>query len=162
MIIKKDTPVIFLRIPNFERKYNIIDEHIKVLEKNGYVDLMKLGKRPNELRVTDLFKLKGYLILKSASKFGNKFYLCTVEKINEQKKYCYPEYYNNIFYNMNSSLDKMKEEAFWIRITNMKEVESTIIDNFKTYSKKTSIYDSAMSLYQVSTMYGFAEKEMKI
>lgn len=162
MIINKETPAVFLRIPNFERNINIIDEHIHVFKKNGFVDLMKLGKHPNEYRIKELFKKKGFLILKNASRFGNKFYLCKVKEINLDSSFCYPNYYNNIFKDMNTTLEKLKKEAFWIRITDIIEVEPKVIDNFKTYNKKTSIYESAMHLYQVSTMYGSAEKSIKI
>ena len=162
MKIKKDTPCVFLRIPNFNRKTDIIEEHKKVLKDNNKVFLMKMGRGIKESFLESIYEEKGFVILKNASRYGNKFYLCNIEKINENEKYVFPDYYNDIFDGMRISLEKAKKDSLWLKVVSMIEVDDYVIDNFKTLTNKKSIYECAMKLFQVSIMYGTAEKEIEI
>ena len=162
MIINKETPCVFLRIPNFNRKTDIIEEHRKVLEKNKKVFLMKMGRGINDTFLEKIYDENGYVILKNASVYGNKFYICNIEKIKENEKYIYPDYYDDIFEGMGISFSKAKEDSLWLKIISMTEVGNEVIDNFKTLKNKKSIYECATKLFQVSIMYGSAEKKIEI
>ncbi len=162
MIIKKDTPCVFIRIPNFNRNTDIIKEHIEVLKNHKSVFLMKMGRGIRADFLDDIISKKGYLILKNASKYGNKFYLCNLENIRKDEKYVYPDYYNDIFEGMGITLDTAKKDSLWLKIISMKEVDGSIVDNFKTLKNHKSIYECALNLFQVSIMYGSAEKNIEL
>ena len=162
MIIEKETPCVFLRIPNFNRKTDIVNEHIKVLNKYKKVFLMKMGRGIKNSFLEKIYEENGYLILKNASKYGNKFYICHIEKIKDNEKYVYPEYYNDIFEGMGISFEKAKKESMWLKIVSMTEVDEQVISNFKTLTNKKSVFECAMKLFQVSIMYGSAEKRIEV
>jgi len=50
----------------------------------------------------------------------------------------------------------------WLKIVSMTEVDEQVISNFKTLTNKKSVFECAMKLFQVSIMYGSAEKRIEV
>lgn len=96
MIINKDTEMLLFRFANY-RNHSFIEEHISVLRKEGYVWMLKLGKRSSVDKLEDIRKNGGWLILRSPKSAGSKSYLTKFTAIieGEPEDNAYPEYYND-------------------------------------------------------------------
>ena len=63
MIIDKDTEMLLFRFSNYKR-YLFIEEHISILHDNGYVWMLKLGRRSNINKIKSISDNGGWLILR--------------------------------------------------------------------------------------------------
>lgn len=98
MIYEKDTTAIVLRVNNY-KGYNFIDEHKNVLNKNGKVTLLKLGRVLAVKSIETVKNSGGFIILKEPKASGGKYYLGKITDIavGERKpEYLFPEYYLEI------------------------------------------------------------------
>lgn len=160
MIIKKETPCLFLRIPSFYRNLDVIEEHLKVYKEKKEVWIMKMGKKPNEDFIKEIINKNGGIIFKKASKFGNNFYFGKLTSIRpNENNIVYPDYYNEIFNNMNRSLNVSFDDSVWFKVTDICELTKEEVDNFVT-KKETSLYDAATHLFQVAYMYVSSKNEI--
>ena len=160
--MKKNTKCLFLRIPAFTRTLDVVGEHIKCYEKNGYVWFMKMGQKPSEAFIKMVMENNGGIIFKSQAKFGNKFYYGDLTSISPTlDNIAYPEYYNEIFKNMNMSIETTFENAIWFKIENIKELPIKKVNAFQT-EKEKSLYECATHLYQVSYMYVKTKEDIDI
>lgn len=161
MIIEKGTPCLYIKITNYDKK-NYVIEHKNALEKKGYVWLLKMGQKVKESFLKEIIKKDGVLILKSSPKNGNKFYLCKFDSFKVDDTLYFPDYYNEILRNLYCSLDELKEEASWFRLTRIEEVDNDIIKKFSTISTKKDLYTVALRAKQLSQMYVEANEKIII
>ena len=161
MDIKKDCKCMFLRIPSFYRNLDVIEEHLDIFRKHKELWIMKMGKKPDQDYLEEVIKNNGGLIIKKASKFGNQFYFAKLESISPNNKLIYPEYYNEIFKNMNKKLEDTFEDSVWFKVTEIYKLTMDDVGTFVT-KKGTSLYEAATHLYQVSYMYVNAKHSIKL
>ena len=130
-IIKKRTPHLFIRINDFNNN-DYIEEHRKVIKKNGYTWMLKMGKTINREYLKDIVTEHGGIILKSSAKRGNKFYYAEVVStdISKENKLVFPEYYEEYFDYEYYTLEQVKKDGFWFKITNIIDVDDEFVDNF--------------------------------
>lgn len=144
--LKKETPHLFLRLNNFEN-YNFIEEHKKVMDKYGYVWLLKIGKTINQEFVKKVIAEKGGIILKSSVKDGNKFYYCDLlsnEVPENDKELIYPNYYNEFFEYEAYNLEDLKKSGYWFKIANMREITEDDVYNFRICKGHKPMLDCAL------------------
>lgn len=94
-MIEKNTPMLLFRYNNYF-KYSFIEEHKKIIEKENYVWIMKIGRPCNQSRLDNVTNNGGHIILKSPRKDGDNYYIGKyVEVINSfpDKRQCMPNYY---------------------------------------------------------------------
>ena len=140
MIIKKGTPCIFLRISDYG-KYNQMQEHIDCCKKNGYVWMLKVGQKPNESYIKEVIKSGGVIITKSTAKYGHKFYCSKILSIVPDDKLIYPDYYNEFMdYNF-YDIETLKNDGFWVKVSEFVELSNEKVDKFVTSSTKRSLLE---------------------
>ena len=161
-IIKKGTPHIFLRLNDFNNN-DYIQEHRKVIDKYGYTWLLKMGKTINKEYLNDIIRQNGGLILKSSAKRGNKFYYAEVISIDisNEEEIIYPEYYNEYFDYENYTIEQVKKDGYWFKITGIVDVDDEFIDNFIINNGGKPMFECALET-RVVHMYISNKKETSL
>lgn len=124
MLITANTEMLLFRFNNY-KKHSFIKQHRAVLEKYGYVWMLKIGKRSSIEKIQSIINNGGWLVLRSPKADGSISYIAKFTEISEEEPIepIYPEYYNEIlniddedtdFYNPNAvyqwfKLEKIKE-----------------------------------------------------
>lgn len=143
MKIDKKKPHLFIRINNYDN-YDYILEHKKVIERNGFTWILKIGKTINKDFIESLVKEKTGIIIKSSKKLGNKFYYCKVEDVDpHNKKLIYPDYYEDYFWYEGYNLEDLVDNGYWFKITTMTEIPKNIVDKFVIIKSQKPLYDCA-------------------
>lgn len=161
-IINKETPHLFLRIGDYE-DYDYIDEHIKVEKQYGYVWLLKIGKTINKEYLKRIIETNGGIILKKTAKKGNQFYyadLLSVD-INDEKEIKYPSYYDEYLYYEGFSIDDVKKNGYWFKLSNIRKINNDTVSKFIVNSNNKSMINYALNT-RVVHMYIKNESELKI
>ena len=119
MIIKKNTQTLLFRFNNY-RNHPFIKAHQEVLNEDGYVWMLKIGKRSSVAKIQAIIDCGGWLVLRSPKADGGKSYLTKFSEILEEEPLdmVYPEYYTEIldneddedFYNPNTVFQWFKIE----------------------------------------------------
>lgn len=164
MKLKKDTKNIYIKIPSYLRNMDVVSEHISICKKKGHVWIMKMGKKPSNNYLEDVIKESGGIILKSHSRFGNKFYYANLKSIKPSKNenMYYPEYYNDIMKNMGISLDNLIEKETWLKAENFREISEEQANNFKIGNKDKEFTHVAKRAFQIPFMYITNTKDIEI
>lgn len=160
--IKKETPHIFVRISDYE-KYDYIEEHNNILKKEGYVWLLKIGKTINRKYLSDVVKSNGGIILKTTAKKGNKFYYADLldTDINNDDNPIYPKYYDEYLYYSGYDISYAKENGFWFKISNLREISNDIVSKFILNGNKKEMLDYAINT-RVVHMYVSNKEDINI
>lgn len=146
MIVKKETPALFLRVSNYGN-YDFIKEHKKILDEKGYVWFLKMGRMMNQKIITEIIEKGGLLIMKSPVKSGSHFYLCKLveNKVPVNKnEIVYPKYYNEIFEYENYQFEDFLHDGYWYKITSMEEISGQELYNFIFYKNKRMVTPKAI------------------
>lgn len=98
MIINENTKMLLFRFNNFGRN-SFISSHMEILEKHGYVWMLKLGKRSSREKLNEIKENGGWIILRSPKADGSKSYIAKFSDISEEEPVnkVYPGYYEEIF-----------------------------------------------------------------
>ena len=161
MIIKKDTPCLFIRLGDYN-KNDFLEEHLKTLKEKGEVWLLKMGKPVKENFIKYVAEQKGGLILKSTSKHGNKFYYCIFEPDDFMDKKIFPDYYNDIFNDNYYFKSNLSELETWFKIKKIIYLNNEQVEKFKTISTDRSLYECGLKYHQVSQMHVKASCDINI
>lgn len=143
MLIDVNTEMLLFRFSNYG-KNSFINEHRNVLNENGYVWMLKLGKRSSVEKIKAIIKNGGWLVLRSPKADGSISYLAKFSEISEEEPFdpIYPEYYDEIldeddedFYNPNAVYQWFKIE----RIEELSEDDAESLVVSKTGKKVNEV-----------------------
>lgn len=97
MVITANTEMLLFRFNNYKRT-TFIDEHLKVLNQNGYVWMLKVGKRTSLQKLNEIAKAGGWIVLRAPKADGSKSSLAKYVEVIEEtpEDLAYPEYYDEI------------------------------------------------------------------
>lgn len=119
MNIAVNTKMLLFRFNNFG-KNSFISAHMEILQKFGYVWMLKLGRRSNIEKLKEIKENGGWLVLRSPKADGSMSYIAKFSDISEKepKDGVYPNYYDEIlsetndqgFYDPNRSYQWFKIE----------------------------------------------------
>ena len=130
MTIESNTPMLLFRFSNFG-KYKFIDEHINIIRENGYVWMLKMGRKSNIDKLKLIKKAGGWIILREPKADGAKSYLAHFSEIVEnqpiEKKY--PNYYLEIIDNPGNFITTSSTSYQWFRIDMIKEMKGDEADS---------------------------------
>lgn len=129
MKIKKNTNMLLFRFGNY-KKNDFIESHMKVIDKDGYVWLLKLGKRTSIDRLNEILNAGGWIVLRSPKADGSKSYIARFSEFSEEEPsdMIYPSYYNDIL--GDDSDDGYYEGSRvcqWFRVDMIKPIEETSV-----------------------------------
>lgn len=132
MIIKKDSRFLFIKLLDY-KEYNFVEEHQKVINKEGYVWVLKLGRKINKKMMEELKDFNGDIIFKSSKRNGNKYYYChVVNEAKVNKNPLVPQYYLELLDYEGYTLDDALENGDWFKIDSIKEIPDNMIKNIKS------------------------------
>lgn len=114
-----------------------IDEHQKVLDKEGYVWFGKIGAKVKKTILSDLLEKKSnYIILKAPK----ETYFCTFTDFCEEipKDNCFPDYYK-------SNFDSLDDFSMWFKITAMIPITNPeILSNIVVISSRNRLSNACL------------------
>jgi len=114
--IQKGKSILCLRFANVGG-FDCIDEHIKMLEKNGFVWFGKIGSKPASKALNEMIADNSrYILLKEPK----KSYICEFENYKEDMpdKNLFPDYYN-------TEILPNRKFSIWFKIISILEVNET-------------------------------------
>lgn len=155
MKIQSDTNMLLFRFSNY-KSYDFINEHIEVIKKHSYVWMLKAGRKSNNIKINDILKDGGLMILKAPKSHGNQYYVAKFTAVLENKpdEHNYPAYYENI-------LEELATDEQWFKIEsivplNEKHIKSIILQ------KNDECVESVISKTRTSVMFVKNTKEITI
>lgn len=97
MVIDANTEMLLFRFNNYKRT-TFIDEHLKVLNQNGFVWMLKVGKRSSLQKLNEIVQAGGWLVLRAPKADGSKSFLAKFVEVREEtpEDMTFPEYYDEI------------------------------------------------------------------
>ncbi len=122
-MININTPMFLIRF-NLLGITDAIERHIYLLNENGYVWLMKRGRKAVDAKLNRVLCNGGFLVLKEPKNSGDRYFLCTIDAYQNSKpdeNDMWPEYYNKYSYNA--------ERTQWFRIRKMRPLETNEINS---------------------------------
>lgn len=146
MIINKREKLLLVRYSDFLFG-NCIEEHKKIIDKNGYCWFGKVGKQKPSKKLCDIVlnNERPMIFLHSAK----KSFICDVETIvfDKPDDNVYPPYYNDILF------DKNNYPSAYFKIKSCYEIEKNVLDNFIVSSSRnflpSSLHSSMNSIFLV-------------
>lgn len=127
MLISPNTEMLLFRFNNY-RKYSFINQHKEVLDKYGYVWMLKIGKRSSIDKIQSVIASGGWIVLRSPKADGSVSYIAKFSEILEEEptEPVYPEYYNEILDNEENE-DYYNPNAVyqWFKLENIQELSET-------------------------------------
>lgn len=139
MIIEKNQKCLVIRVSNFKR-YNFIDEHKELVERDGFTWMLKCGKRIPEKALSEIQRSGGHLIVKTPKKQDEAYYyahLCNFSNDEPPSRLSYPKYYEEIVQeNEENSLS-----GTWLKIDSLEVIGSQLIDHFRLVSNSHQLRD---------------------
>lgn len=152
-----DKKHILHRYHYFDGKRNTIEEHIKVIQKNGSVWWGLIGKAISIERTKEIANqldnnIKTKVLLTTLDNLGNRiFYEATLDEIITDEADCIPdevelipEYYRD------------EEHTTWFKFSNIKKVDESMLDKYGLQSNPNR--DLKISLKGQSSIMYIVEK----
>ena len=121
--------LLVLRFNNYKNN-DFIVEHKKIIDKNGAVWLLKLGKPVPKKALEEILLNTGGLILKAPKARGGNFYYCKMLDARNSRpdsNMKFPEYYKE----MMDDLFWFSFEGTWIKINGFRELNDSEILKLK-------------------------------
>lgn len=138
MILKRNTPVLFLRLSNFKNN-DFVLEHKKIILNNGMTWMLKLGRKIDKKYLEEIIKCNSGLIIKESGKENFNFYFCKLESIKYDNSSIFPEYYYDYLEDQYYDLDYAIKEGNWFKITEIIKIDEYDVDKFIISSTKTPL-----------------------
>lgn len=142
MLIKTNQKMLLLRYTNY-KKYNFVAEHQKVLDEEGTVWMLKIGKNIPEAKLKDFYSDGGILILRSPKASGSKYYAVEIDKwFNGEPDFemVYPEYYEKMLDDEDVwTMDSL--EGTWFKINSISELPDSASSHFSLISNGKMVQD---------------------
>lgn len=83
MIIDSNTEMLLFRYNNY-KKHLFIDEHRSVLQREGHVWMLKLGRKTNNERIRAISEGGGWMILRAPKSEGGTSFLAKFTEMQEE------------------------------------------------------------------------------
>ena len=162
MRLEKNISVIVLRVNDY-KNHLFIEEHKRIIERNSYVWMLKIGRPLAEKSINTVLSDGGNLILKEPKKDGGKYYFCKIDTVEQgpvKADYVYPEYYNDF------DPYEIPLRGTWIKIRGIVQIDDSELEYFeliKGRKKMTDIVNSTRSpILFVQSRKSFVEVEGKM
>ncbi len=157
MKIEKNKKMLLVRYSDFLYK-DCIDDHIEVINQNGFCWFGKVGKQKPSKKFCDVVLSEEYpmIILHSAK----KAYICDVEEIifDTPQDGCFPKYYKSVLF------DKGNEPSAYFKISSCIEINKSVLSNFIVSSSRNSLpnslHGSMNSIFLIECDKTVQEKEL--
>lgn len=142
MILKAEKTSLLLRINNYKNK-DFIEEHNKIIQKYGYVWMLKAGRKLVQSKLDTVMNDSAVLILKAPKKTGGGYFYTSINEYcigKERPDMIYPDYYKELIddevYWQVESLD-----GTWLKIGEIKSLPEEKVSKLKLLSNGKLVCD---------------------
>lgn len=134
-MIEKNAEMLLFRYSEFKH-YDFIKEHKAVLAKNGYVWMLKSGRKSNPDKLSSIIEQGGWLILKQPKNAGGKYYICQFDAVQEYEPAdkSYPDYYKEFV------SERLTNEQ-WFRLISINEMPDIEVDKIVLCKNENKVID---------------------
>ena len=143
MNIKNNQKFLFLRTSNFNN-FDFIEEHNKIIKNNGYVWILKTGRKidPNYLR--ELINEDSGIIIKKSSRTDDRLFYCKLESIDYDNSNVFPDYYfDYLTYNGFRINDINRNNSCWFKISNISLIPNDIAEKLVVSKNNNKLKNAA-------------------
>lgn len=161
MTIKQQTKMLLFRYNNY-RKTNFIEEHKKVIDENGYVWMLKIGKKSSMEKLNKILSDGGFLVLRAPKADGSTSYLARFTEISEcmPDDAAYPEYYDD-FIDGEGSFDFDISSEQWFKLESIKELKEKEADKL-ILEKTGKKVDAVIGTTRTAVMFISCDDTIKV
>lgn len=162
MVIEAHKAAFLIRYNNY-KKTDFIEEHNKVVDENGYVWMLKAGRKLVESKLSKVFNDTAMLILKAPKSAGGNYYYTQIfdyrfGKLEADMKS--PEYYNKLVDDEKIwQIDSL--EGTWLKISRIQRLSNEIAKEFKLISNNKYI-DDVIGSTMSATLYIQSDKTLEL
>lgn len=150
MRVKKNTRFLLFRFGNYW-DVDFIAEHKKIIIEQGYVWMLKTGKKVSLDKLNAILEDGGYVILKESKQAGNRYYLGTFTEVTldnpEDARHC-PDYYQNV--------KSYSQE--WFKITSIGALDEANVETLLLSNSGKALKDV---IDRTSSSFMFVENNME-
>ena len=139
MIIKKDSPILILRVSSY-RSFDFVGEHSKALEQGNGVWLLKTGKLIPEKALNSIIEAGGVIILRTPKKQGGQWYLSSFDQYHIGKptlEMNYPSYYKLLCAQW--EIDSLY--GTWLHIYDLHEISENMVSHLALCANAHSVLE---------------------
>lgn len=158
MHIEANKNLLLFRYSNY-RRTDFIGEHLQVIHKYGYTWLVKAGKRTSVEKIKKMMSDGGFVILKSPTKDGNKYYaaVCT-EFLEDTPKEGepFPLYYNDF---LNDLYDVTTYQ--WFKVVDIYRIKEDQVDGMVLHQSNRKIVD-VLGTTRTAVMFLNSTKDIQL
>ena len=152
--IKENTQMLLFRFRDYKNT-DFINEHLEIIHKEGYVWMLKVGKKTSESKLQQILNDGGWLILRSPKSDGSKMYIAhfTAFQCEEPGDMVYPTYYSDII-NQDGDSEYYSESAVqqWFRLEKIIPLSETTYPCF-VLSKTAAAIDDVIKTTRTAVMF---------
>jgi hypothetical protein len=162
VIIEKNKAVLLFRYNNY-KKTDFIEEHNNAADENGYVWMLKAGRKLIEAKLCQVKDESGIMILKAPKNAGGNYYCAQIFNYwfgSPNKSMNFPVYYEELIDDERlwqiESLD-----GTWLKIGKITALSSETVQELRLISNNKKIEDVIGSTMS-STLYVQSDKKLII
>lgn len=162
MTISENTEMLLFRFSNY-RKYSFIKEHKLVLDENGYVWMLKMGKRSSISKLLTVKEAGGWLVLRSPKAEGSMSFIAKFSNISEDvpESCVYPKYYSQILKNEDENYNNFNTTYQWFKIEKLIEMKESDVKKL-VIAKTGKSVDEVIRTTRTAVMFIRNEQEINI
>ena len=162
MVIEAGKVMLLLRYNNY-KKTDFIEEHNKVSRKNGYVWMLKAGRKLVENKLKNVMEESSIIILKAPKNAGGEYYFTELLEFRygkQQEKNDSPEYYASLVDDERLwQIDSL--DGTWLKIGKIRPLNKQIVDELKLISNDKMVQEVVSSTMS-STLYVCVDKDITL
>ena len=125
MTIEANTEMILFRFSNY-KKQSFIGAHLAVLEKEGYVWMLKFGRKTDHKKLQAIIQSGGWLVLHAPKADGGRSYLAQFTEVQEDNPVdmVFPGYYKELFESPDDRFCLEESSRQWFRLVSLKPMHN--------------------------------------
>jgi len=159
VVINEDTKMLLFRYNNY-KKTDFIEEHKKILKKNGYVWMLKVGKKASKEKLDKILGEGGWMVLRAPKADGSISYIARFSDYLETQppKAVFPAYYES-FLNGEDSYEFDLSSEQWFKIEEIQELAGEDASNL-VLEKTGKTVEDVIGTTRTAVMYITNKKDI--
>lgn len=162
MVVEAGKCILLIRYNNY-KKTDFVEEHNKVVGTNGYVWMLKAGRRLVDNKINRVVNESALLVLKAPKSAGGEYYYAEIFDFrygDQAKKEESPAYYKNLV--EDEQLWQIESlTGTWLKIGAIKSVNKSKVEELKLLSNGKSVVDVINSTMS-SSLYVYSDKKITL
>ena len=153
MIIEKDTQMMLFRYSNYKH-HKFIEELANIIREEGYVWMLKLGRKSDPKKLEKIIDNGGWLVLRAPKSDGGVSYLAKFTEVRDSapEDSKSPDYYDEIFSGKDNSMFFDESSQQWFRLEYLTELKDDGAASL-TISKTGKKVDEVISTTRTVVMF---------